>query len=195
MEKLKVKDLISIGLFTAIYLVIFFAGITFLGVTPYTYFFSGAVISIIAGPIFMLFEARTAKRFSVLIMGVLITTLIALMFGGMWTVFLFGYLASILAEVVASIGKYKSFKLNTLSYILFSYWPFGVYGAFWILKDRMLETVEKGNYGDGYAEALAALTTPGMMTSMVIAVIICASIGAFLGKALLKKHFERAGIA
>lgn len=194
MEKLKVKDLISIGIFTAIYLVIFFAGITLSGITPYTYLFSGALVSIVAGPVFMLFQSKNGKPFAILIMGGVITTLIALMFGGMWTVFVVGYLASILAEIVFRIGKFKSFKLNTLSYILFSYWPFGVYGAFWVLKDRMIETVKKGNYGEGYAESLQALTTSGMLISMIVAVIICASLGAFLGKILLKKHFKRAGI-
>ena len=195
MEKLKVKDLISIGLFAAIYLVIFFIGITVLGASPYTYFFGGAAVALVAGPVFMLFVARTEKRFAILILGVLITTLIALMFGGMWTVLLIGYAAAVSAEAVAAIGKYKSFKLNTLSYILFSYWPFGVYSAFWILKDRMIQSVEQGNYGEGYADALMSLTTPGMMLGMIVAVIVCAVIGSYLGKALLKKHFQRAGIA
>ncbi|MDD3394404.1 MAG: MptD family putative ECF transporter S component [Anaerotignum sp.] len=195
MEKLKVKDLISIGLFGTIYLVIFFVGISVLGGSPYTYFFGGAVVSLVAGPVFMLFIARMGRRFSILILGGLITTLIALMFGGMWTVLLIGYVSAIIAEVVAAIGKYKSFRFNTLSYIFFSYWPFGVYSAFWILKDKMRQSVESGNYGEGYADKLDALTTPGMMLGMILAVIVCATISSFLGKALLKKHFERAGIA
>jgi len=192
-EKMEIKDLISVGIFGAIYLAIFMISITVVGMVPKIYFFAGAVSSLFLGTIYMLFVSRTGKKYSILMMGVLIVTIMGLMMGGLWTVFVFGYGVVIIAEIIASIGNYKSFKLNTLSYMVFALFPFGVYSAFWVMKDQMLEMSKP--YGDIYVTTLEKLINPTTLIYAIIATLICAMIGSLIGKKILKKHFEKAGIA
>lgn len=192
-EKMEIKDLISVGIFGAIYLAIFMVAISLTGMMPKMYFYGGAISSIFLGTIYMLFISRTGKKFSVLMIGILVVTIMAFMMGGLWTVFVFGYAAVVVAEIIASMGNYKSFKLNMLSYMIFSLFPFGVYSSFWIMKDKMLEMTKA--YGEEYVVILNDLINPQTLLFAIGATLICAAIGAIIGKKLLRKHFERAGIA
>lgn len=189
--KLEVKDYISIGLFAAIYIVVFFGIVMVSAVTPVTYLFSGAIAAVVLGTIYMLYLSKVGKRFSVLILGVIFTTLLGVQIG-VWTMFVMGYTMSILAELFASKGKYKSFSMNMVSFIFFTFMPFGVYGAFWLLRDTMLESAKA--YGEAHAQRLAELTTTPVLLALIAATIAGAIIGAYIGKKLLKKHFIKSGI-
>ena len=192
-NKLEVKDFISIGLFSAIYLVLYLVLIMALGLVPVIYFFIGAISNLVLGTIYMLYIARVGKRFSVFIMGAIIVLIISFMTGVVWTKLVFGFAAAILAELFASRGKYKSFKMNTVSFIFFGFLLFGTYVSFWILKDQFMQTLEIG-YGAEYATAVAAFLNPVMLIVIIAVTAAGAFVGSFIGKALLKKHFERAGI-
>ncbi len=78
-NKLKIKDLISIGIFTAVYLVIFIIVIMGTGFAAVVYFFSPAINALLLAPIFMLFIARTPKRYAIVIMGFIVAAVIAVM--------------------------------------------------------------------------------------------------------------------
>ncbi len=195
-NKLEVKDFISIGLFAAIYIVVFFGIIMVCGMTPISYLFSGAIASVVLGTIYMLYLSKVGKRFSVLILGVIFTTLMGVQ-SGIWTVFVVGYAMSILAELFASKGKYKSFSMNVVSFILFTFIPFGIYGAFWFMRDMMFDVTSaygEAGQGEAYAQGLAKLTTTPMLFIVIAAAIVGAVIGAYIGKKLLRRHFEKAGI-
>ena len=42
---------------------------------------------------------------------------------------------------------------------------------------------------------MLGLLSGGMLAVVVIGIVACAVVGALVGRAVLKKHFERAGIA
>jgi energy-coupling factor transport system substrate-specific component len=190
-KKLEVKDLIAMGIFSAIYIVVFLAVIMVSGLVPVVYLFSGAIGAVVLGTVYMLYLSKVGKRFSVLILGVIFTTLLGAQVG-VWTMFVTGYSMAILAELIASKGKYKSFTLNMVSFIFFSFMPFGVYGAFWLLRDTMLESAKV--YGEAHAQRLSELTTTPMLFALIAATIAGAIIGAYIGKKLLKRHFKKSGI-
>lgn len=83
-------------------------------------------------------------------------------------------------------------QMNMLSFVVFSFMPFGVVGSYWIMKDKMLASAEL--YGEVYAETINNLVTSNILIAIIVSTIIGAVIGSYIGKALLKKHFERAGI-
>ena len=50
-------------------------------------------------------------------------------------------------------------------------------------------------YGEGYITAVRALFPTYMAPVLVIVCFVCGIFGGLLGRAVLKKHFKRAGIA
>lgn len=192
MKKMKTKDFIMVGLFAAIYLVLFMIGITIFGTIPGLYFYASAIISVFLATIYHLYLAKTGKKYSVIILGFIIVTIMALMMGGIWTVFVFGYLTVLIAEIIASIGHYKSFKYNTLSFMFFSLFPFGVYSAFWFLKERMLSA--SAAYGEAYAETVRSMINYSTLITAILATMGCALIGSLLAYKLFHKHFKQSGL-
>ena len=116
---LTVKDLVTTGIFTALLFVFVLVGGVFFATNPVLTFFMPAGGGLLAGPIYLLLIAKVHKRWSLSIMGVIMG--IIWFVTGMHWAFALGYLImAIVADFVAGAGQYKSKKLNSLSYILFS---------------------------------------------------------------------------
>lgn len=79
-KKLKAKDLINVGIYTAIYIVIFFV-VGMLNAIPVLYPFLYVLIPLISGIPFMLFLTKTEKFGMVTIMSV-----ICGVFGSLWAI-------------------------------------------------------------------------------------------------------------
>ncbi len=193
-HKLKVKDFISIGIFTAVYLVVFMAVIMGLGFMPLLYFFSPAINALILAPVFMLFIARTPKKFAVVIMGFISSGVIALMMPAFWPIYVFPIVCVILAEILIRKADFKDFKFLTIAYVIFSNWVMGIFSSFWIFKDKFLEHSLSNGYPKEYVDGMEALIRPGILIAMYVAVIVLAIVGSFIAKSMLKKHFKKAGI-
>lgn len=116
-KKLKGKDLITIGIFSAIYFVINFAFMLLGGIHPVLWMLMPGFIAVFAGIPFMLMVAKVQKPGAVFLMG-LITALIYFATGQFTLVILISMASTcILAEVVRMVTKYNSFKGNSIAYI------------------------------------------------------------------------------
>ena len=116
---LSVKDLVTTGIFTALLFVFIMVGGVFFATNPVLTFFMPAGSALLAGPIYLLMIAKVHKRWSVTIMGVIMA--IIWFVTGMHWAFALGYLImAVVADFVAGTKQYKSKKINSLSYILFS---------------------------------------------------------------------------
>ena len=62
-----------------------------------------------------------------------------------------------------------------------------------LVKERYLE-LTRAEMGNDYADALEKLITVPNMGLVYLGAILGGICGAFLGRKLLKKHFEKAGI-
>ena len=69
-QKLKIKDLVTIGVFAVIYVVIIFA-LGMIGFLPVLYLVYPALLGIVSGTVIMLFMAKVQKPWAVLILGML----------------------------------------------------------------------------------------------------------------------------
>ena len=69
-KKLKIKDLVTIGVFAVIYVVIIFA-LGMIGFLPVLYLVYPALLGIVIGTVIMLFMAKVQKPWAVLILGML----------------------------------------------------------------------------------------------------------------------------
>lgn len=190
---LSVKDLITTGIFTALVFVFILIGGMFFATNPVLTFFMPAGSGLLAGPAFLLMIAKVQKRWSLSIMGVVIGILWFVT--GMHWAFVLGYLLmAIVADFVAGAGKYRSKKLNSLAYILFSLGSTGTYILFFVDPNGWAQTMLGNGTEQSYIDTMQATANTGILVAMFAAVLITSAISAFVGCKLLKKQFEKAGI-
>ena len=181
------KDVITVGIFSAIYFVINFAFMLLGGIHPVLWMLMPGFIAVFAGIPFMLMVAKVQKPGAVFLMG-LITALIYFATGQFTLVILISMASTcILAEVVRMVTKYNSFKGNSLGMV-------GSPLPIWLFKaDFLAQITEQGMPAD-YVAAVEALSSNAMLIVLFVAPIIGGIIGAFIARGLFKKHFVKAGI-
>ena len=202
-KKLQAKDLINLGLFTVLYFVIGCCVAIPIGFVPIFLPILGALWSLITGIPFMLFLTRV-KKFSLItgipfmlfltrvkkfgmvtIMGILSGLLMGLTGMGFWGVPM-GVIFGLLGDLILKSGSYKSAKKSLIGYAVFSLWMVGTYIPMYFMVE------------DSWASFAASLVMAVMpMWSIVLVIVgifVFAILGGLLGKALLKKHFVKAGI-
>ncbi|AMG19454.1 transporter [Staphylococcus saprophyticus] len=190
-SKIDVKDLINIGLFTAVYF-IFIAPPGILGIIPIFMLLLPAMIGLVGGIPVMLLITKTQKFGALTICGVVVSLLLAIM-GHPWMALILSVPVIVIADMVMAMGQYKSWKLNSIGYIIFSFWPIGNLLPFYFMRNSYLAFIQD-KYGTDYEATVEGLFSIGMIPIILITTIIGAWIGAYIAKGILKKHFKRAGI-
>jgi energy-coupling factor transport system substrate-specific component len=193
-RKLKGKDLITIGIFSAIYFVINFIFMLLGGLHPIMWILMPGFIALFTGVPYMILASKVQKSGAVLIMG-FITGLIYYV-TGMFTVVILITFASacVLAELIRLATKYKSFTGNAISFAVFSVGMIGSPLPIWLFKDSFFAQISKQGMSADYLSVLSSVATDGMLVVMVLAPAVLGIIGALIAKGLFKKHFAKAGI-
>lgn len=192
--KLKGKDLITIGIFSAIYFVINFAFMLLGAIHPIMWILMPGLIALFTGVPFLLMAAKVQKFGAVLLMG-LITALIYFATGQFTLVILITFLVGcVLGEIMRYVTKYDSFTGNMLSFACYSVGMIGSPLPIWLFKESFLAQITEQGMSQEYVSAIDTLASTGMLVIMVAAPIIGALLGAYIAKGLFKKHFEKAGI-
>jgi energy-coupling factor transport system substrate-specific component len=189
-NSLKGRDLINVGIYTAIYFVIMMA-VAMLGLIPIFLPLLSVIVPILGGIPFMLFLTKVRKPGMVFIMAMIMGIMMLLTGMGPWPL-LTCAVAGILSELVLKSGRYKSVKKSILSYGIFSMWIWGNYLP--LFTDYEGYFAQRESYGQAYIDAVQRLMPLWMAPVLLTSCLVCGIIGGNLGKALLKKHFEKAGI-
>lgn len=189
-EKLKGKDLINIGIFTAIYFVIVFA-VAMLGYIPILMPLLCVIVPIIGGVPFMLFLTKVKKFGMILIMSVIMGILMLLTGMGYYSLIV-GAVSGLAAELIYKSGRYRSAGKAVLTTGVFNIWIWGNYIPLFTNIEGYFST--RQSFGQEYIDALTSLMPMWMFPTLLICCFVCGLIGGLLGRALLKKHFIRAGI-
>ena len=193
-NKLQSRDFISIGVFTLIYAAVTFVVGGVSQMTPVTFPLMPAAVALFTGPIFMLYTAKTPKRGALTIMGVIIGIL-SFASGMFWMMAVFYAVFGVLADLICASGKFKSFKRNLLGYCVFALPPMGGHVPMAILPEQFdAFMAEEGDFSafSGVIDAIGA--NWWALPLMAAITVLCAVISGMIGRKLLRKHFERAGI-
>lgn len=191
-EKLRIKDLVTIGVFTVIYFVLFFvAGMV--GIIPILYLAYPTLAGIITGIVVMLFMAKVQKPWGLFLLG-LICSLIVIAMGNTYIIVIHAVISMVIAELLRKKGEYRSFKYNMLSFAIFNTWICGFLMQILLAKDKVIELAETRGMGHDYIMKLISLLNFRSMILVYIGAIVGGILGAYIGKVFLKKHFEKAGI-
>ncbi|MFC7618879.1 MptD family putative ECF transporter S component [Microlunatus sp. GCM10028923] len=188
------RDLINIGIFGALYLVIVY-GINLLGFINPTVMLVALAASIVAGGIpFLLFLTRVRHAGMIVIFAVVTAGI--LMFGGHPPIsFVITILCALLAEVVVAAGRYRSGRASVLAYAIYSAWYVGPMMPMFYARDDYFGGPTMQSMGQDYVRQLEALLSPGMLIAFDLSTVIFGLLGGLLGLRLLRKHFEKAGLA
>lgn len=189
--RLEVRDLVTIGVFGVIYFVCMFA-VGMMGVVPILYLFYPMVFGVVGGPIVLLFMAKVQKPWALVIFG-MITPIIMFLFGHTLLVPGVALVTMLVAEGIRRIGKYRSLRYNMLAYVVMATILCSSLLQMLVMKERYLQLTE-AEMGREYTEALEKLISVRNLGLVYLGAVLGGIVGAFLGRKLLKKHFEKAGI-
>lgn len=189
-NKLKIKDLVTIGVFAVIYFVVMF-GVGMIGMVPILFLVYPTLLGIVTGTILMLFMSKVQKPWALFILGML-SPLLMFAMGHTYVIAVHALVIMIIAEMIRRAGGYNSFKYNMFAFVIFNTWICGSLMQMLWAKEKYIELSMM--MGKEYVDALEKLITYPHMAIVYIGALVGGIIGAYIGKALLKKHFNKAGI-
>ena len=173
---LKGRDLITVGIFTALYFVINFLFMLLGGLHPYLWVFMPAIDALFAGIPFMLACAKVPKFGTVLILGLMLAS-------------------CVVAEIIRAATRYESFAGNAVAYAVFGFGMCGSPLPLWAFHDSFVAQIAGQGMGADYLATLETAANPGMLVAMFAATFVAGLIGAYIARGMFKKHFVKAGLA
>ena len=171
-KKLKARDFITIGIFTAILWVVQMV-IMYLGfLSPFIVAGYAVLIPIVTGIPMMLYYARIEK-FGMLTITSVIVAILLFIFG-------MGFLgapiciaAGVIADFIAKSGKYKSWKKTVISCGVFNLWVSASYLPLVLTADSYKQSLIEGGFDASFADTLFTLVTPATYPVIILLCFVC----------------------
>lgn len=192
-KSLTIKDLVTTGIFSAIFLVFTMIGGIFFAPNPVLTFYMPMGAALLCGPVYLLMIAKVQKRWSVTILGIVMG--IIWFVTGMHWAFSLGYIGmGIIADLVAGAGDYRNKAVNLLSYILMSLGGVYTYVVFFTDPQGWASTMLENGTEQSYIDTMSASAPSWLLAVIIIGTLAIAAFSGWIGGKLLKKQFEKAGI-
>ncbi len=192
-KKLTAKDFITIGIFTAIWFVVEFACGMLGYIHPYIVAAYVVLLPLVGAIPMMLFYCKIEKFGMISIMSVLIAIIMFVTGMGFLGAPLI-ILAGVAADLIAKAGGYKNFKMIVISYGIFCTWICANYFPVIVTAESYRQDLLDGGFSAEYADTLFRAINYKTIAVLLILCVLFGFIGAYLGKAVVRKHFEKAGI-
>lgn len=192
-KSLTIKDLVTTGIFSAIFLVFTMIGGILFAPNPVLTFYMPMGAALLCGPVYLLMIAKVQKRWSVTILGIVMG--IIWFVTGMHWAFSLGYIGmGMIADLVAGAGDYRNKAVNLLSYILMSLGGVYTYVVFFIDPQGWASTMLENGTEQSYIDTMSASAPSWLLAVIMIGTLAIAAFSGWIGGKLLKKQFEKAGI-
>ncbi len=190
---LTVKDLVTTGIFTALFFIFIMIGGLPFAPNPVLTFYMPMGSALLCGPIFLLLVAKVPKRWAITILGIIVG-IIFFATGMHWAMNLGYMLMGFIADLVAGSKKYRNIKMNILSYMLLCLGATGSYIVFFINPGGWASTMLKNGTEQAYIDTMTAAAPDWMLVTILAGTFAVAGFSGWVGNKLLKKQFEKAGI-
>ena len=193
MKKMNSKDLILVGVFSAIYILlnVIISGFV---ITPVLQILMMPVMALLGAPIYLLYLAKVPKVGAITILGLFFSALVGLLVYANIYCFIVNITFFIIAEFIAMIGEYKNKKLNGLSYVFAVSSAIGEAGLPWVAGKYFYDLSISSGYSVEWAQGVSNLATIQNLLIMIGLTLICALISVQFSNKMFKKHFKKAGI-
>ena len=192
-RKLTGKDVIAIGIYSAIYFVLNFVAMM-TGLIPILWILLPGTVAILTGIPFLLMVVKVPKPGAVLIMG-LITAFLYFVTGQFTVLILITMLiACVVSEAYRYITKYNLKFINlVVAFILFGYGMAGSPLALFVYRESFLAQISE-TMSQEYVVAISSYITTPMLILLLVSPIAGGFFGALIAGGIFKKHFKKAGI-
>ena len=141
----------------------------------------------------MLFLTRVSKFGMVTLMGFILGCVMFLR-GHTWVPIVTFTVCAFIADLILKMGNYSSVKNSIVSHGVFILGIMGNMLPFFILRDAYIAALQS-SMGNDYVNVIAPFLQTNVLIVMIVLTFICGLISAYIGKIVLKKHFQKAGIA
>lgn len=185
------KDFINIGIFAAIYVVVFFA-ISMTGLIPIMMLFYIAIACFFEAVVVMALLTRV-RRFGAYTAIVTLMGLVLALSGHGVFALVAAIVFGLVGDFIMSRGQYRSFRLNQIGYAVSCLWSIGAFSNILIDPVGYWATIVP-TYGQEYVDTIAPLLSVPVVVGIVLSGAVAGFLGCYLARAILKKHFARAGI-
>ena len=188
-EKMNVRDYITAAIMYVLMFLVYAGVGAPIGMTVAGSLFVFAACAVVWGTIFILLFTKVNKKGVVLLFGLIWAAMQLMSFWGVAIVIAIG---AVIAELLWDKLNRRKFSTMLLCFtvqVIFLY--LGMTLPLIFMKDMYLAAVSA--YADLYSTVFDMLIGPMFFVGLAATVVGCI-VGAFLGKLLLKKHFEKAGI-
>ena len=188
-EKMNVRDYITAAIMYVLMFLVYAGVGAPIGMTVAGSLFVFAACAVVWGTIFILLFTKVNKKGVVLLFGLMWAAMQLMSFWGVAIVIAIG---AVIAELLWDKLDRRKFSTMLLCFtvqVIFLY--LGMTLPLIFMKDMYLAAVSA--YADLYSTVFDMLIGPMFFVGLAATVVGCI-VGAFLGKLLLKKHFEKAGI-
>lgn len=192
---MKTKDIITTGIYTALYFVFLCLGTLLSVLLAYSanMKYAPAFIALLAGTVYMLLIAKT-KKFGCLILMSAVISVFFFMSGHFAFSFLPNLISGILADIIAKFGKYENKLYNLISYIVFSFGNLGPVIMMWVVRDTYIEHLVAIGKDTSYINEVMVNSDFSNVAWLSLTIIIGGLLGGLFGQYMLKKHFNKAGM-
>lgn len=194
-KNIQMKDLISIGVYTAMYFILVAIGAIFVVfiVPGYSYVFIPVIAALLSGTIFMLLVAKVPRFGAITIMGSIMGIFFFIM-GRFPGALLICIGIAFLADVIAYLFRYKSKKGLLGSYVVFSFSNIGPVIPLFLFPNIYIDQMVGLGRDTSYIQNAFADISQTTFILLVSGIIIAAIAGGLFGQRMMKKHFKKAGI-
>lgn len=188
-----VRDLVTMGIFIALYVLLFtFCGM-FMAVAPIIMVLLPAIFGLFGGVIFTVLLGKVQRPGAFLFTGLLIGVfMIQMAPAGImcWMTILGG----VLGEIIYNVMGRKSFRSMTVAYSVFIFcFSIGEYVPFVWMKDAYL-ALYAGQASEAVARQGTQMLNPLIMVIFIMLGLVASVAGCYWGRAMTSKQFKRAGI-
>lgn len=194
-SSIRVRDLISTGIYTAIYfMTVAISALLVVFILPgYSYVFIPIISALLAGPVFMLLVAKVPRFGAIAIMGSIMGIFFFLSGRFPYAIFVsVGF--ALLADALGYLIKYRGRWGLLLIYIVFSFNPSGPIVPMLFAPQRYIASLSEQGRDLEYIQGAFADITQNTIWIIIFGTIIAAILGGLFGQRLMGKHFKKAGM-
>ncbi len=188
-EKINVRDIITIAISYVIMFVIYAVIGVPLSASVYGHLFILSISALLWGSVFMFLYTRINKNGVCLTLGALMALSNLINF---WAISVVILLGAIVAEIIWRAFDKKKFQTMVICFtVQIISWFIGMVLPLIIMTDTYVNTFV--GFEDIYRGMADIIMGPMLAVYLATTVVGCV-VGAFIGKAVMKKHFVKAGI-
>lgn len=192
-NRLNGKDLMNVGIFTAINVLFGVLIAVAIGLTPIGFMLIPSVTAIILGVPMMLYFSKI-KKFGMILIFEIVNGVVLLLTGMGPDVLICGIVISLVVELIVKSGNYQSVSRAVLGYAILMVTPCANY-IHWLKASAEWLNKNAATYGQGFMYTISGWFDYWWMLPLVIlSAFIGGMVGGLLGRAVLKKHFARSGL-